>query len=277
MKRVDPVALVADLEHRPPAIGAQADQDRASVAVAAIAKRVRDQVRDHDLELALISTYDQGRLGPVEAHHRATFASELAAVADRDRDDRAKVDPLARRAIAIGLDPRQRHQFLDQLQHAPGFAADGGPEALAKRGVELAVFGQRLGITNHRCQWGAQFVAGIGDEVGAHPLGRSRRRHVRQPHQLQRPRQWRDHDPPRPVGAVEPDQFALPGGGIGGAEDQLERIGVADREANVIAFGARPNRFRGAVDRHHPTAIDDQARILRRIEQGAGEGGDVGH
>ena len=45
---------------------------------------------------------------------------------------------LARRDEAVGLDPRQAHQILDDPQHPPRFVADGAAEARAQLGGQVA-------------------------------------------------------------------------------------------------------------------------------------------
>jgi hypothetical protein len=124
-------------------------------------------------ELAAIPADRREALG---AGHLDLAVQRLAdgrGVGDRFADHGGKVDRIRRRDEAVGLDPRQAHQILDDPEHPLRLAADGAAEPRDGRRVELLAVGQRLGITEHRRQRGAQLVARIGDEIDPHSLGRN--------------------------------------------------------------------------------------------------------
>ena len=73
--------------------------------------------------------------------------------------------------MLVELDARQRQKIVDQPAHAPGFHAHDVEEAFARVGIVLGVAAQRVDEAADRGQGRAQFVAGIGDEIGAHLLG----------------------------------------------------------------------------------------------------------
>ena len=61
-------------------------------------------------------------------------------------------------------------QVVDQPRHAGGLALHDGEELGARHGIVLGGALQRLDEAEQGRERRAQFVAGIGDEVGAHLL-----------------------------------------------------------------------------------------------------------
>jgi len=105
--------------------------------------------------------------------------------------------------IAFGLDPRQAHQIVDYALHAPRFAVDGFAEAGTEAVVQRTFLCQRFPIADQRGERGTKFMAGVGDEIRAHPLGRDDVAAVGQTDQhLARPNAV-DAEPPWPVGRAD--------------------------------------------------------------------------
>ena len=78
-----------------------------------------------------------------------------------------QIDRFAWPIVLFCLDVAERHQILDQREHAPGLAVDNPDEPVPRVGVSRgAGIAQRLSIADHRRQRGAQFVAGIGNKIG---------------------------------------------------------------------------------------------------------------
>ena len=69
-------------------------------------------------------------------------------------------------------------QIVDQPRHAPRLLLHDGQEALARFGVVARRALQRLDEAGQGGERRAQFVAGIGDEVGAHLLDPAQRREI---------------------------------------------------------------------------------------------------
>ena len=69
----------------------------------------------------------------------------------------------------------KRQQVVDQARHAGRLPLHDGEEFLARRGIVLGGALQRLDEAEQRGERRAQFVAGIGDEVGAHFLDPAQR------------------------------------------------------------------------------------------------------
>ena len=81
------------------------------------------------------------------------------------------------------FDPRQRQQIVDQPRHPGRLRMHDAEEALARLGVLLGRPLQRIDETRQRRQRRPQFMAGIGDEIGAHLLDPAQRRLVVEGHQ----------------------------------------------------------------------------------------------
>ena len=81
------------------------------------------------------------------------------------------------------FDPRQRQQIVDQPRHPRRLGMHDAEKALARPRIFLGRPLQRIDETRQRGQRRAQFVAGIGDEIGAHFLDPAQRRLVVERHQ----------------------------------------------------------------------------------------------
>ena len=195
---------------------------------------------------------------------------------DREARHLGQVDEVGRRVEAVGLDPRQAHQILDDPQHAPRLAADRLAEAAAQRVVHRAILGQRFGITDDRRQRGAQFVAGIGDEVGPHPLGRLDRRPVGQPHQRRAIGERARAQVPRAVGRADPDDVDF---GLARRDRIMSSASgwrMAKRRSRpMIASPSSARAARLAASVRWARTISAGSAIASRMA--AGEGGNVGH
>ena len=192
---------------------------------------------------------------------------------DRDSRHFAQIDLLVGRR-GNGR-PRSATGSSDPRRSAASAAprVDGRAEAAPQcRRRSAPVLGQRFGIANDGRQRGAQFVAGVGDEIGAHPLGRAQRRAVGQPDQ---PRSVgkRPAQAPRPVGRADPDQLDV---GLAARQDRIERQRMADGEAQVAANDAAPSRSRPPDWRRVP-GRRRSAQALRSRREGRGQRVGIGH
>ena len=101
--------------------------------------------------------------------HAALLRKARQHVADMARDLR-EVDRVGRPLMRVHLDAAQRQEIVDQPPHALGLRAHQIEEPLARHLVVLGRALQRLDEAEQRGERGAQFMAGIGDEIGAHAL-----------------------------------------------------------------------------------------------------------
>ena len=72
--------------------------------------------------------------------------------------------------MRVELDPRQRQEVIDEARHARRLRFHDVEETLARGRIVAGRAFQRLDEARERGQRGAQFMAGIGDEIGAHFL-----------------------------------------------------------------------------------------------------------
>ena len=79
-----------------------------------------------------------------------------------------EVDAAARRNVGIHLDAGEREQRVDQARHARSLLGHDGKEAFARPGIVLGGALQRLDEAAQRGKWSPEFVARIGNEIGAH-------------------------------------------------------------------------------------------------------------
>ena len=88
-----------------------------------------------------------------------------------DVDDRRRhVDAPRRRDVLAQFDAREAGQIVDQAAHALGLGVHDAQESLARVGVVAGVSAQGLDEAGERRQRRAQFVAGVGEEVGPRSL-----------------------------------------------------------------------------------------------------------
>ncbi len=169
--------------------------------------------------------------------------------------------------MLVGLDPRQRDQVVDQPLHPPRLARHDAQEARADRRLVGAVgILERLDEADQAGERRAQFVAGVGDEIDAHPLGRARRAMIAEPHQPRRLAERQHGQRPHPVRIAEPDQLDA-AAGMAFAGEQVGRGRVADREADVVVDDMlAEHRDRRGIGAHHLPALDQQQRIVDRAE-----------
>ena len=99
--------------------------------------------------------------------------------------DLLEVGAAGRTLMGIHLDAAQRQEIVDQPLHALGLVLHERQEALARDLVLLGRALQRFDEAQERGQRRAQFVACMGDEIGAHALGLLLARQV--------PEQYEDH------------------------------------------------------------------------------------
>ena len=191
----------------------------------------------------------------------------MARVGDRGVDDLADFNALARSDEAVGLDPRQAHQILDDPQHPPRLVADRAAESRSQFVRQVAFVGERLGIAEHGRQGRAQLVARIGDEIDPHLFRRHGVGAVDHAHQRSIRPQTPDDQPPRAAGLGDAGRVDL---ARAVREDQLERLRMTDREADVAAFDASAEQLaRRRIGETDDASFDDQRRLVERIDQSA--------
>ena len=273
-----PRSVTVTAIHRP--LRAAATLDLAAGPVAAVAHRIADQIVEH------LDAAGRGRRAPAAGRRAArttnshwpprrlcaTLAMALSATS-------ASRHAVARSDEAVGLDPRQAHQILDDAQHPPRFVANGRAELRAQLGRRGRP--PRPGSRNSR-GWSTAESAARGWRWRRSRRASSRprrRRSGRSSGPAPRPRpSWRmisRHErpsSPMPVTSISPEPCG---------KDLLERLRVADREADVAPFDRRaPSKpIARRVGEPHDAALDDQAgsssasiiaRTLRRESSHAG-------
>jgi hypothetical protein len=138
----------------------------------AIFQRIDEQIAQHLRELGTVAGDDRWPGSILHHQIRAAFVDQLAQARPCLLDQRQQVDRIGGNCESFRLDPRQRHQIVDEAAHALCLAEHDLEESLARGRVAGGVLVlQRLEEADQRRQRGAQFVAGIGDEVDAHLLG----------------------------------------------------------------------------------------------------------
>jgi hypothetical protein len=146
------------------------------------------------------------------------------------------------------------------------------------RRIVARLVAQRLDEAEDRGERGAQFVARIGDEIDAHPLGGIIAGLVDQVDDPRPVGRFAGAHFPALVGRAEPDEFdrMLRRRRCGGGQP-IRGGGVADRDAHVLADDMPPEqRQRGVVrEGHHPGA-HQQHRLDDRVEDFADQNAAIG-
>ena len=240
---------------------------------AAIFERVHDQVAEQLDELRAIAQHI-GRFGL--ALHRQRCAArrdQLGKAGAHLLDHRHDVDRIARRGEPVRLDPRQRHEIVDQAAHPRRLVQHDAKEAVASLGVSAGVgVLQGLDEAEDRGERRTQFVACIGDEIGAHLLGGAQLAEIGQPDQPAAVAQpAHDHRPGPARILAEADQLrsARPAFPFGARARQLLGGGrMTDRKPDVLPFdmGAE-QRARRVVGRGHAPVADQQHRFVHRAQE----------
>ncbi len=91
-----------------------------------------------------------------------------------------QIDRRLRADVLLLFDARKRQQIVDQARHAAPLFAHDGEKLVARPRIVARRTLQRLDEAEHRGERRAQFVAGVGDEVGAHALDAPRLRSDRE-------------------------------------------------------------------------------------------------
>ena len=115
-----------------------------------------------------------GGLGRVQTNLRAAFGGERRKRLDHVPDDGDEIDAALRAQVLRLLDARQRQQIIDEARHAQRLLAHDGEKLHARSRIFARRALQRLDEAHERGERRAQFVAGVGDEIGAHALGAHR-------------------------------------------------------------------------------------------------------
>ena len=138
----------------------------------------------------------------------AVFAASGPSVSATWRTTADRSTGRARPDVPLLLDPRQRQQVVDQPRHAPGLLGHDVEEPGSRRSIVPRRALQRFDEAEQRRKRRAQFMAGIGDEIGAHALDAARLSQIVQ----------RQRNPARPPGgsngaAVTRERSARPARG----------------------------------------------------------------
>ena len=152
-----------------------------------MAHRILDQVERQPEELVVVALDDRG----VGVDRELVLAAERAELGGGVEHHLPEVDRLARRGAA-DVAACQQQQVGDQPAHPPR-----GAQGRASRVALVAVqgFRQQLEVGEHRGEWRAQLVRGVGDEAALaveHRLGRGVGVVERVEHPLQRAGQLGD-------------------------------------------------------------------------------------
>ena len=182
------------------------------------------------------------------------------------------------------FDPRQRQQIIDQPRHPRRLGMHDAEEALARLDVVPGRSLQRVDEARQRGERRAQFVAGIGDEIGAHFLDPAQRRLVVEGHQHAfvgaaehgRHRHRRD-DQFHP--AVDRHVVEIGGAPRFRARDRLAQrgddFGRAQRELGELVLAQRRRQLRrGGIEvKHAAGAVEQHRGIGHAGDDGADRGG----
>src|SRR5262249_19178623 len=110
------------------------------------------------------------------------------------RYNTGEVDHRLRLHVKAELDPRKRHQVVDQPRHAPSLLGHDTEEFLAGSGIVLRRTLQRFDKARKRSQGRAQFMARIRDKIDAHLLDAALLRQIAEIEQKQVWALMRDHN-----------------------------------------------------------------------------------
>ena len=183
----------------------------------------------------------------------------------------AQIDRRLRAHVLFLLDSREREEIVDQAGHPASLFAHDGEEFVARLRIGVRGALQGFDEAQQRGQRRAQFVARVGDEVGAHPLHPPRFRQIAQGQQRSDDRacvggERRDAD------LEQAAALAIAGGTRNSGQrcTAVKRIvvddTVADELATLITKGAAALNIGDPFDplTDVGTLIDEQA--ARRVE-----------
>ncbi len=267
----DAVAAVGYLKFRDPPVAANCHRDLTHRARATVSQGIGKQIVEQLKQLGKIAS-NRRQFGLDIVTQRGTARlGERAGVVDRDRDKLGKIKAFGRRNEAIGLDPRKAHQVFHYPKHAACLIAYGVGETSAECLVERTFFGQCFRGSEDGCEGCAQFMAGIGDEVGAHRFSRPQGGKIdKAEHLLPVVERTRD-EPPMAIGS--------PGTGYvhrsaASGENQSQSAWMSNGQADVAADDALSEQgARGVISADSPVAVDQQGRLVDGFEQSLGDGG----
>ena len=190
-----------------------------------------------------------------------------------------EIDGRLRAHMLLLLDSRKREQIVDETRHAPALIAHDRQELVARPRVRVRRALQGLDEAEQRGERRAQFMAGVGDEVGAHALDAPRFREIAHGQKrrddlvgLGGERGDADLEQPLDGHALAPErglrlarQFDVP--------DRIDDIGRAQRQHERFANPQRgQQRERGLVGGGGASVLADDDRGLgHRAQQLAGE------
>ena len=159
-----PRTVVGDRQHGTPAIvDVQRRGDRG--AGRGVGPGVGEQIDEHLLQPGFVADDDDGLVGQIQ--QPLVVGPGDVGVADRVDGEPGQVDLLAFQRPP-GVQPRQQQHVLDELRHPVGLGFDAAHRMGHVVGELVSFALRQFGIAADRRQWGAQFVAGVGDEL-PHP------------------------------------------------------------------------------------------------------------
>ena len=142
-------------------------------------------------------------------------------------------------------------------------------------GGKIALVGEGFGIAEDRRERRAQLVAGVGDEIDAHLLGRHRGRAVGHPDQHRIAVEPAHVEAPRPAKLADAGHVDIVGSP---GEDMLQRLRMPDREAHVAAHDSAAEQLaRRDVGEPDDIPLDQKRGLLEGIDQRLNAGGRHNH
>ena len=181
---------------------------------------------------------------------------------------------LGRRRVLVHLDAREREQVFDQTRHALAVLVHDGEEALARLRIVAGGSLEGLDESHQGGERRADFVAGIGDEIGPHLVGPAHRREVDEGEQHRSTpfpglRQRLD---PGDEGALDRrrqrELDLAPASALEGLLDRLDELRIAQRGRDVTPRHlATQQGVRRPVGTHDPAlGIEQEEGLGQRSE-----------
>ena len=210
---------------------------------------------------------------PVPCHRRHGFFEVEQNLALDDlgadfRDEFREIDRTVGQAVFLGLDPAEGDEILDQPLHPSRLVVHDLQEACAERRVFARFLAERLDIAEDRGERGAQFVAGIGDEIDPHTLGGIIAGLVDQVDDAltagsAKPPALRDSHLPALVERAETNQIdRFHSAGFKRADKPFGSGGMADGEAHILPDDMPAEQCAGrCIGLHYAALRHDQDRL----------------
>jgi len=175
----DALPIVGDGQHHagpgrpPPAGGRLADRHRHRTALPAVFRGVVQQVLQHLLQLVVVAWHGWQAGLQVQVQADLAVPDLRFEGGSQALHQAGQVHPVGRRLVFRQLDARQAQQVVDQAVHALRLVRHDAQEPRLCRRVVGGGAAQGVDEADQAGERCAQLVAGIGDEVRAHPFHRT--------------------------------------------------------------------------------------------------------